>query len=91
MNWLTKSQTVTILVFNLLSVAGWGSVAVGGLPLPPRKGLLNDLDYDPHELNNLAADPAYQDEIREMHDRMDHWRTRLDDPHPLQSQNPEPK
>lgn len=40
MNRLTKSLTVTILVFSLLSVAGWGSVAVGGLPLPPRRGLL---------------------------------------------------
>ncbi len=53
--------------------------------------LLFDLANDPHELTNLADDPAYQDDFVEMHVLMDEWRNRLGDPYPLSSQNPASK
>ena len=53
--------------------------------------LLYDLANDPHELNNLAADPAYHNDARKMHVLMDQWRARLGDPYPLRSQKPAPK
>lgn len=50
--------------------------------------LLFDLANDPHELNNLAADPQYQAAVLEMRGLMDKWRTRLGDPFPLRSETP---
>jgi hypothetical protein len=49
--------------------------------------LLFDLANDPHELSNLAVDPAYRNGVRKMHVLMDQWRTSLGNPHPLSSQN----
>ena len=53
--------------------------------------LLFDLSTDPHEMNNLAADPAHQLDVERMQSLMESWRTRLDDPYPLSVDNPEPK
>ncbi len=53
--------------------------------------LLYNLANDPHELNNLAADPAHRDDVRKMRVLMDQWRNRLADPHPLSSPKPTAK
>ena len=53
--------------------------------------LLFDLSTDPHEMNNLAADPAHQPELKRMQSLMESWRKRLDDPYPLIVASPEPK
>jgi len=50
--------------------------------------LLFDLANDPDELTNLAADPAHQSKLMQMHVLMDEWRNRLGDPYALSSQNP---
>jgi len=53
--------------------------------------LLFDLSTDPHEMKNLATDPARQGDVEKMLSLMESWRTRLGDPHPLIVDNPEPK
>jgi len=53
--------------------------------------LLFDLSNDPHELNNLAADPAHKADAERMQALMESWRKRLGDPSPLSVENPEPK
>jgi len=50
--------------------------------------LLFNLSTDPHELHNLAANPAHQDTMKEMETLMGKWRTRLGDPYPLSVNNP---
>jgi len=38
-----------------------------------------DLEKDPHEVNNLAADPAYADKIKELSEEMDRWMGEIGD------------
>ncbi|MEM7394548.1 MAG: sulfatase-like hydrolase/transferase, partial [Verrucomicrobiota bacterium] len=52
--------------------------------------LLFKLSDDPHELNNRAADPDHQHDLARMQKLMDTWRNRLNDPHPLKVETPEP-
>lgn len=40
---------------------------------------LFDTQSDPHELNNLADDPAYGEKLREMRDELNRWMTAIDD------------
>ncbi len=40
---------------------------------------LYDLNKDPHEMHNLAHDPAYQSKLLEMRARLDRWVTETDD------------
>ena len=40
---------------------------------------LYDLKSDPHELNNLAGDPAYEDELNELSQAMDQWLAGFED------------
>ena len=53
--------------------------------------LLFDLSTDPHEMTDLANDPAHKSDVKKMQALMESWRTRLGDPHPLSVKNPEPK
>jgi arylsulfatase A-like enzyme len=38
-----------------------------------------DTETDPHEVHNLAADPKYQDKIKELSDECDRWTKAIDD------------
>lgn len=40
---------------------------------------LFDVDNDPYELNNLAADPEYRDKLAELSQEMDSWMSLIDD------------
>lgn len=40
---------------------------------------LYDLNEDPHEINNLAADPRYQEQLELLRQRMDQWIESTDD------------
>jgi len=40
---------------------------------------LYDVENDPHELNNLAGDPAFADKLTELSEAMDTWLTGFDD------------
>ncbi|MGI9472421.1 MAG: hypothetical protein ACR2NZ_12850, partial [Rubripirellula sp.] len=40
---------------------------------------LYDLQADPHEINNLAADPAYLETKERLADALDAWQARIDD------------
>lgn len=40
---------------------------------------LYDTRVDSHEVNNLADDPAYRDELRRMREQLDRWMQRIDD------------
>ena len=40
---------------------------------------LFDTDADPHELHNLATDPAYADKLAELRTELDRWMTMTDD------------
>lgn len=53
--------------------------------------LLFDLENDPHEMNNLAENPAHGKEIERLLSLMETWRTRLGDKDPLSVENPESK
>ena len=53
--------------------------------------LLFHIAEDPHELHNLAADPAHQCQLKEMENLMGKWRDKLGDPYPLSVENPEDK
>lgn len=53
--------------------------------------LLFDLSTDPHEMNNVAEDSAYQADFERMQTLMESWRKRLGDPYPLTVEKPEPK
>ncbi len=53
--------------------------------------LLFDLEADPHEMNNLAEDPAMQAPLARMTTLMESWRNRLGDRDPLHVDHPEPK
>ena len=44
---------------------------------PPEE--LYDLQSDPHEINNLASDPAFAGKLREMRGRLDDWMVRTND------------
>lgn len=48
---------------------------------------LFDCEADPHELNNLASDPAYQERLETMRAEMDRWLAEVDD----QPNLPEPE
>ncbi|NQV34949.1 MAG: sulfatase-like hydrolase/transferase [Phycisphaeraceae bacterium] len=50
--------------------------------------LLFDLKNDPHEMRNLAEDPAHSQELERMLALMEHWRTQLGDKNPLRIDNP---
>ncbi|MEM9702418.1 MAG: sulfatase/phosphatase domain-containing protein, partial [Planctomycetota bacterium] len=43
---------------------------------------LYDLEADPHELNNLAADPAHAETLNELRTALNEWRTETADPSP---------
>jgi arylsulfatase A-like enzyme len=58
---------------------------------PINHRLLFDLTTDPHELTNLAEDPAHADDLKRMQELMESWRTRLGDPYPLSVTDPLPK
>lgn len=51
---------------------------------PPEE--LYDVSNDPHEVNNLAADPAYTAKLEEMRGRLDVWMEETDD----KGRTPEP-
>jgi len=40
---------------------------------------LYDVQADPHELHNLAADPSYQGMLEKLRDRLDRWIVKTDD------------
>jgi arylsulfatase A-like enzyme len=44
---------------------------------PPEE--LYDLHEDPHEIKNLANDPAFRDKLKELRDRLDDWMVETDD------------
>ena len=44
---------------------------------PPEE--LYDTEVDPHEVNNLAEDPAYRDVLQRMRRATDEWMARIDD------------
>ena len=44
----------------------------------PREELF-DCDADPHELHDLAGDPAYSDKLKELSDEMDRWIAQIGD------------
>ena len=46
---------------------------------PPRYQLY-DLDQDPHEFKNLAADPRYAVVLKDLSQRLTNWRTKTNDP-----------
>ncbi len=46
----------------------------------PGQEELYDLVFDPAERENLAAQPEYQDILRELSDALDHWMEETDDP-----------
>ncbi len=47
---------------------------------PVAREQLYDLVFDPHEANNLAADPGYATVLDEMRGRLDRWMERTNDP-----------
>jgi arylsulfatase A-like enzyme len=53
--------------------------------------LLFNLENDPHEMQNLADDQAYQPQMDKMMVLMESWRTELRDTVPLFVENPESK
>jgi len=44
---------------------------------PPEE--LYDVNHDPHEINNLAADPAFAVQLRELRGRLDEWMEQTND------------
>ncbi len=44
---------------------------------------LYDLDADPHEINNLARDPAHQDRLAQMQEVLDQWMVDINDLGPV--------
>ena len=48
--------------------------------MPPPEEALYDLVFDPHEMNNLAADPRAQAALTDMRARLDTWMRDTDDP-----------
>lgn len=51
---------------------------------------LFDLERDPHELRDLAADPAQAARVERMLALLREWQEALDDPHPLVIDDPQP-
>lgn len=51
---------------------------------------LFDLHTDPHEMNNLAAEPAQAERVENMLDQMRTWQQKIDDHQPLSTDNPQP-
>lgn len=47
---------------------------------PVAREQLYDLVFDPHEANNLAADPDHAEVLDEMRERLDRWMERTNDP-----------
>jgi N-sulfoglucosamine sulfohydrolase len=58
---------------ELWVAAGWGD-------RPVAREQLYDLVLDPGEGTNLAADPAFAEELGEMRDRLEDWMRETDDP-----------
>ncbi len=52
--------------------------------VPQPKEELFDIEKDPHELTNLAADPAYASQLAELQMRLDVWQKETDDRKPPQ-------
>lgn len=52
---------------------------------------LFDLKADPHEMNNLAADPKHADQIERLTKRMQAWQKQVGDTQALTSDKPKPK
>ena len=52
--------------------------------------LLFNLEKDPHEMQDLAKDLKYSEQLINLEKRMNEWRNFLRDPHPLRSDNPLP-
>ena len=52
---------------------------------------LFDLETDPHEMRNLASDPAHASRVAAMMDSMRNWQQKVGDDAPLQVPNPESK
>jgi arylsulfatase A-like enzyme len=55
------------------------------------KTQLFDLQNDPHEIKDLAADPAHKKTILRLTDKLKAWQLRLGDKQPLQSETPFPE
>jgi arylsulfatase A-like enzyme len=51
---------------------------------------LFDLEADPHELNNLAAEPVQAHRVEAMLDQMRTWQQRIGDPQALSTDKPKP-
>ena len=51
---------------------------------------LFDLQNDPHELHNLAADPAHAERVDNLLTLLTGWQKRTDDKQPLTTDNPQP-
>ena len=51
---------------------------------------LFDLQADPHELSDLAGEPAHAERVETMLALLAEWQERTDDPHPLTVENPQP-
>ena len=54
------------------------------------KTQLFDLQNDPHEIKDLAGDPAHAKEITRLTDKLKDWQRQLGDKQPLQSEKPMP-
>ena len=64
-------------------------LAYGMRERPADKVQLYDLIWDPHEMNNLAADPGHQKVLADLSNRLDGWMNRTNDPL-LQGEVPAP-
>jgi arylsulfatase A-like enzyme len=51
---------------------------------------LFDLEADPHELNNLAAEPVQAHRVEKMLDQMRKWQQQIGDPQALSTDKPKP-
>jgi arylsulfatase A-like enzyme len=52
---------------------------------------LFDLNADPHEMKNLADDPAHAGEIKKLTTLMQNWQRKVGDTQPLRVEKPKPK
>ena len=71
---------------NLLNTAPWRGVVSGDWKFcycPTDRNELYNLRHDPHEMNNLADDPAHRDVIYQMAAKLRRWSERTGDEVPI--------
>jgi len=79
-------QTPTTQVWHQMYHNGKLNAAQSHFWEPKPAEELYDLKNDPHEVNNLAGDPAYAEELKRHREILDRWMKETDD----QGQYPEP-